>query len=74
MKIKTGYWAKPIPPRNFDWCAVDDDTYDGPPSTICYGETEREAIQDLLDQLNDFVDYTLEQLDKEGKIEWTTKP
>jgi len=47
MKIKTSYWAKPIPLRQFDWEAIDDDTYDeGCP--IGYGRTEQEAIADLV--------------------------
>jgi hypothetical protein len=34
------------------WVAVDDDTYDGPPSPIGRGFSEQEAIDDLLEQLN----------------------
>ena len=51
MKIKTHYVYPPIPIRNFDWSAVDDDTYDGPGSPIGYGRTEQDAIDDLLDQI-----------------------
>ncbi len=52
MKIKTHFVYPPIPCRNFDWSAVDDDTYDmGAP--IGHGATEQEAIEDLLDQLED---------------------
>lgn len=50
MKIKTQHIAPPIPNRNFDWCAYDDDTYDGDGSRIGYGATEREAIDNLLEQ------------------------
>jgi hypothetical protein len=53
MKIKTDYWAKPIPMRQFDWCAYDDDTYDGEGCLLGYGVTEVEAIQDLLDQIEE---------------------
>ena len=53
MKIRTDYWAKPIPLRCFDWSALDEDTYDGSPTDpIGYGETEQEAIDDLLGQLD----------------------
>ena len=49
-KIKTTYWAKPIPSRLYDWCAVTDD-YDGADDAgwqpIGYGRTEQEAIEDL---------------------------
>lgn len=50
MKIVTQYVYPPIPTRDFDWSAVDDETYDeGEP--IGYGRTEIEAIRDLLDQI-----------------------
>lgn len=49
LKIATDYWAKPIPTRSCDWSAVLDDTYDGSENDpIGYGETEEEAIKDLL--------------------------
>ena len=52
MKIRTSHWAKPIPLRQFDWEAIDDDTYEaGCP--IGYGATEQEAIDDLLSQLEE---------------------
>jgi hypothetical protein len=51
----------PIPIRNLDWCAVDDNTYDVDCDENGYfshspygtGATESEAINDLLDQLED---------------------
>jgi hypothetical protein len=46
-KIRTDFWMKPIPPRQFDWCATFDDYEGGGP--IGYGATEQEAIADLLD-------------------------
>lgn len=50
--IRTTYWPKPIPIRQFDWVAVDDETYDGTPSQpIGYGTTEHDAIRDLIAQL-----------------------
>jgi hypothetical protein len=51
MKIVTNYDPKPIPLRNFDWCAVDDSTYDGPGCPVGYGATEQEAIDDLMMQI-----------------------
>jgi len=50
--IVTEYWAKPIPVRQFDWTAVDDDTYE-PGCPVGYGATEAEAIADLREQLED---------------------
>jgi hypothetical protein len=55
MNIKTHYWPTPIPLRQFDWSAVDDDTYDYD-QPIGYGATEQEAIDDLMDQLEDQTD------------------
>ena len=52
MKITTNYERKIGPSRNYDWSAVDDDTYDYD-SPIGYGPTEQEAIDDLMEQLAD---------------------
>ena len=46
--IHTSYWAKPIPPRQFDWEATRDNYEPGCP--IGYGRTEQEAIADLLEK------------------------
>ena len=46
----------PIPDRRFDYCAVDDSTYDGADDSHCpqgAGATPPEAINDLLDQLEE---------------------
>lgn len=51
MNIKAHCICPPIPTRNFDWSAIDDDTYDGPGSKIGYGATEQEAIDDLREQM-----------------------
>jgi len=51
MKIITSHVKPPIPTTRFDWLAVDDETYDGPGSAIGVGATEREAIDDLLEQV-----------------------
>ena len=56
MKIRTMYDPPPIPLRQFDWSAIDEDTYDGAPDgggRIGYGRTEQEAIDELMELLND---------------------
>ena len=53
MKIVTHYDPKPIPDRRFDWTAYDGDTYDGPGRPVGYGTTERDAIDDLVAQIED---------------------
>ena len=52
MKIVTEYVHPPIPARNCDWSAVDDDTYE-PGCPIGRGSTEAEAIADLLSLIAD---------------------
>jgi len=49
--IRTHYDPKPIPSCACDWTATTDD-YDGS-GPVGYGATEQEAIDDLLDQLED---------------------
>lgn len=49
--IKTHYDPPPIPTRDCDWSAIDDNTYDGPGCPIGWGSTEQEAIDDLLEKL-----------------------
>ena len=63
MKITVSAVFPPIPTRNFDYCAIDSDTYDASyegedenghhwkSSPVGHGATEAEAIEDLLDQL-----------------------
>jgi hypothetical protein len=53
MNIKTSFDYPPIPIRNFDWSAWDDDAYDGPGSPLGRGPTEDAAIADLLEQLTE---------------------
>lgn len=53
MKIRTEFVYPPIPIRDFDWCAVDDDTYDGEGCPIGYGRTEADAIADLMAQIEE---------------------
>lgn len=60
-KVRTTFEYPPIPIRTMDWSAVDDDTYDCDcdedgffsTSPTGRGATEAEAIQDLIDQLED---------------------
>ena len=59
MDIRTHYDPKPVPGRQFDWAAVDYDSYDGAPDAgprahcVGSGRTEAEAIADLKQQLED---------------------
>ena len=61
LKVRTNFDYPPIPVRDMDWSAVDDDTYDcdcdedGFFSTcpIGRGATEQEAIDDLLEQIEE---------------------
>lgn len=53
MRIRTDFIYPPIPIRDFDWQAVDSDTYDGEGCPIGFGKTEQEAIDDLLMQIED---------------------
>lgn len=50
MTIKTFFENPPIPVHNLDWSAWDDDTFDED-SLIGHGETEIEAIKDLIEQI-----------------------
>lgn len=61
MKIKTEYVYPPIPMRNFDWSAIDEDTYNGPGSPIGFGRTRAIAVEDLLEQI---------QIDEELQEYW----
>lgn len=53
MKIRVEYVYPPIPIRQFDYSAVDDDTYDGPGSAIGWGPTPQAAMLDLLEQIEE---------------------
>lgn len=53
MPAKVHFDAKPIPIRDYDWCAVRDD-YDGEPGTpVGYGKTAEAAIADLRREIED---------------------
>jgi hypothetical protein len=64
MRIRTSHIYPPIPLRNCDWSAVDDQTYDGPGCPVGYGATEQEAIDDLMAQIE-----TDPQADPAGAID-----
>jgi hypothetical protein len=56
MKVRTEYVFPPIPLRQFEWMAYDDDTYCGCGECHCltgHGATEQEAIADLNEQMED---------------------
>ncbi len=50
-EIKTNYWPKPGPLRNFDWAAWydGDEPNDDGSMAMGYGSTEEKAIADLRD-------------------------
>ena len=52
MKIRTEFVYPPIPDRQFDWSAVDDDTYE-PGCPVGSGRTELAAVKDLMQQLEE---------------------
>lgn len=45
-RLVTSFVFPPIPMRKFDWCAH----YDDPEGLCGWGETEQEAIADLIEQ------------------------
>jgi hypothetical protein len=52
VTIKIEHVRPPIPFGNFEWSAIDSDTYDGAPDSptrhqIGYGATEAEAVEHL---------------------------
>lgn len=54
--IKTEFVYPPIPLRQFDWMAYEDDTYCGCGECRCltgHGATKQEAIADLMEQIED---------------------
>ena len=67
MKIRTEFVYPPIPIRQFDWSAVDDDTYE-PGCAIGTGATELEAVKDLMQQLED--DYEPRSALNEAFMDW----
>ena len=53
MKIKTVYDPPPIPLRDCEWCAWDEETCHGDSDQFGWGETEEEAIEDLKTKVSD---------------------
>lgn len=51
LRIRTHFEFPPIPDRRFDYCATEDDYEPGRP--IGWGRTEKDAIDDLLEQIGD---------------------
>lgn len=49
LRIRTDFWMKPIPLRQFDWQAMRDG--DEPPCPIGFGRTEAEAIAALMQEI-----------------------
>jgi hypothetical protein len=64
IKIRTTFEYPPIPVRDMDWSAIDDDTYDVDcdqdgffsRSPIGRGATEQEAIADLIEQIEELAE------------------
>lgn len=50
-KIRTDFWMKPIPLRQFDWEAfyANDEPNDAGCMDVGYGRTEAEAVVDLIE-------------------------
>ena len=58
IKVRTEHVYPPIPVRDYDWSAIDDDSYDGAHDSatrhqIGYGRTEQAAINDLVQQISE---------------------
>jgi hypothetical protein len=53
IKVSTSFDYPPIPYRGADWSAVDDSTYDGEGCEIGRGATEQQAIDDLIEQIEE---------------------
>ena len=68
-KIRTEFVHPPIPNRNMDWTAVDEDSYDGPGSPIGYGATEQEAIEDLKEQTEAYWELRAERLMTQAQVD-----
>ena len=52
VRVRTDHVFPPIPDRNCDWAAVDDNSYE-PGCPVGRGSTEEEAITDLIEQLEE---------------------
>jgi len=55
MQIRTSYYAKPGPDRQYDWCAWDDDRWDvgEPGAPMGWAATEQQAVDALMDLLDE---------------------
>lgn len=70
MKIITDYIYPPIPLRSFDWMATTEDYDGGDP--IGFGQTEDEAVADLIAQLEDW--HSDRKFYQGGLVEDLTQP
>lgn len=52
IKVRTEHVYPPIPVREWDWSAVDDNTYE-PGCPMGWGRTEKAAVDDLINQIQD---------------------
>lgn len=67
MNIKTNYDFPPIPIRNFDWSAWNDDTYDED-SIIGHGKTELDAINNLIEMIEGNVSAPINEVKNKNEI------
>lgn len=55
-QVEAYYSMTPLPVRDFDWSAIDANSYDGQSNDpVGYGKTKEEAIRDLVEQLLDLM-------------------
>lgn len=55
-QIEAFYSMTPLPVRDFDWSAIDSNSYDGQANDpVGYGKTKEAAIKDLVEQLLELV-------------------
>lgn len=52
MKLRTTFCPPPVPFRDHDWCAYDEDNYE-PGEPIGWGESEKDAILDYYAQVDE---------------------
>jgi hypothetical protein len=70
MNIKTYFDNPPIPNRNYDWSAVDTDSYDGEGCPCGRGPTEQDAIANLMDQFGATCEEVAYELAGRGFSDW----
>lgn len=70
MNITTHFVNPPIPKREFDWCAVDADTFDDEGGHIGYGKSEQAAIANLMGRHGATCEQVAEELIGRGFSDW----